>query len=111
MSSHPPAAKIFNDGMVVTNHAVALQVASAYDFAEIPTLVDVGGGTGSLIAALLESNSEMRGIIYDMKHATEDATNLLDERRLHERCEFVTGNFFQDIPKTHSCVLKSISHD
>jgi len=111
LSGQPEAAKVFNDGMVVTNHAVALQVANAYDFTGIKKLIDVGGGTGALIAALLDANSDMRGIIYDLEHAAEGANKLLGERGLHERCEFVTGDFFQEIPQTHSCILKSIIHD
>ena len=111
LGKHPNAANVFNEAMVTTNHTVALQVASAYDFTDIPTLVDVGGGTGALIAALLDANSDMRGMIYDMGHAAESANKFLGERGLLERCEFMMGDFFQEIPQTHGCILKSIIHD
>jgi len=94
LGAHPRAAKVFNEAMVSTNHIFSLQVANAYDFSEIKTLVDVGGGQGGLIATLLEKNSDMRGIICDMEHVAEGAVKLLDERGLRERCEFMIGDFF-----------------
>ena len=111
LSNHPRAAKIFNEAMVTTNHSAAVQVANAYDFSEIQTLVDVGGGQGALLAALLDANPAMRGIIYDMEHAAEGAHQLLAERDLGQRCEFASGDFFKEVPKADGCILKYIIHD
>lgn len=111
LSNHPEAAKIFNEAMVTTNHTAASQVANAYDFSEIETLADVGGGQGALLAALLDDNPGMRGIIYDMDHVAEAAHQLLAERGLGQRCEFVNGDFFKEVPQANGCILKYIIHD
>ena len=111
LGDHPEAAMVFNEAMVSTNHIAALQVAEAYDFSDITTLVDVGGGQGALLATLLEANPSIRGVIYDLDHVAEGAQQLLSDRSLGERCEFVSGDFFKDVPSTHSCILKYIIHD
>jgi len=111
LAKHPDAAKIFDDAMVATNHITALQLAKAYDFSGINTLVDVGGGKGALLATIAEANLDMRGIVYDTEYVAEGARQLLDERGLVGRCQFVTGNFFEVVPSADCCILKCIIHD
>src|SRR5207249_3353246 len=76
----------------------AVAVLKAYDFSEIRTLVDVGGGHGLLLATILKTSTEMRGILFDLPHAAAGASELLQREGVAERCAVVPGDFFQSIP-------------
>ena len=69
------------------------------------TVVDVGGGNGSLLRALLELHPEMRGIIFDLPETVRD------EASFGDRCTFVEGSFFESVPPGDVHVLSTIVHD
>ncbi len=69
------------------------------------TVVDVGGGNGSLLQALLERHPEMRGIVFDLPETVRD------ESRFGDRCTFVEGSFFEHVPDGDAHVLSTIVHD
>jgi hypothetical protein len=69
------------------------------------TVVDVGGGNGSLLAGLLAQHPEMRGIVFDLPETTRD------EAGLGERCTFVAGSFFERVPEGDVHLLSTILHD
>lgn len=69
------------------------------------TVVDVGGGNGSLLAALLERQPGLRGVVYDLPETVRD------EAALGERIEFVAGDFFEQVPEGDVYVLSTILHD
>jgi hypothetical protein len=68
-------------------------------------VVDVGGGNGSLLVALLERHPEMRGIVFDLPETVRD------ERSLGTRCTFVEGSFFESVPHGNAHLLSTILHD
>ncbi len=108
---HPEAAEVLNDGMTSVSQVEAFQVAAAYDFSGIGTLVDVGGGHGFLLATILEANPGMRGVLFDMAHAADGARELLGGRGLLERCAVASGSFLDGVPRGDACILKHIVHD
>jgi hypothetical protein len=69
------------------------------------TVVDVGGGNGSLLAALLERKPGLRGIVFDLPETNRD------EAALGDRIEFVEGSFFDGVPRGDVYVLATILHD
>lgn len=69
------------------------------------TVVDVGGGNGSLLQALLERHPAMRGIVFDL------AETVRDESGFGDRCTFVEGSFFEHVPGGDAHVLSTIIHD
>ena len=69
------------------------------------TVVDVGGGNGSLLLALLTQYPAMRGIVFDLPETVRDDTSFGD------RCEFVEGSFFERVPAGDAHVLSTIVHD
>jgi O-methyltransferase domain len=69
------------------------------------TVVDVGGGNGSLLRALLELHPEMRGIVFDLPETVRD------EAIFGDRCTFVEGSFFESVPPGDVHVLSTIVHD
>ena len=69
------------------------------------TVVDVGGGNGSLLQALLERHPAMRGIVFDL------AETVRDESGFGDRCTFVEGSFFEEVPPGDAHVHSTIVHD
>jgi O-methyltransferase domain len=68
-------------------------------------VVDVGGGNGALLVALLERHPRMHGIVFDRPETVRD------EQALGERCTFVEGNFFESVPHGDTHLLSTIIHD
>jgi orsellinic acid C2-O-methyltransferase len=112
LARDPALAALFNQAMVQLTRRTAREVARVYDFSGLPRLLDVGGGTGELIGVLLQANPAARGVIFDMPHAREAAQRHLESLGLAERCEVVTGSFFESVPgPADGILLKSILHD
>ena len=64
------------------------------------TVVDVGGGAGSLLAAILETHPGKRGVLIDQPEVQPDAARLLSARGVGDRCDFVGGSFFDPMATT-----------
>ena len=112
LEEDPEAASLFNRAMVSLTRSVAATVADAVDFAGVGRIVDVGGGLGELLTAVLRAHPLMRGVLFDMAHATQAAPVCLREAGVAERCEVVTGSFFDVLPvAADAYLLKSILHD
>ena len=108
----PTIAAIFNQAMVELTRLVSQEVVQAYDFSEMKRIMDVGGGYGQLLAAILEATPGATGVLFDLPHAMEGARRRLQAMGLVERCEFVTGSFFESVPSSADVyLLKSIIHD
>jgi hypothetical protein len=68
-------------------------------------VVDVGGGNGALLVALLERHPGMRGIVFDLPETVRD------EQALGDRCSFAEGSFFESVPHGDVHILSTILHD
>ncbi len=105
-------AALFNQAMVELTRLVAQDVAQVYPFAGLTRIVDVGGGSGELLAAILQANPAARGVLFDMDHARAAGQRHLAALGLAERCEIITGSFFEAVPgPAEAVLLKSILHD
>jgi hypothetical protein len=112
MSQHPETSAPFNQAMSEGSRRVASAVVAAYDFADVGTVVDVGGGQGALLAAILGAHAGLRGILFDLPHVVTDAQPVLDAASVVDRCETVAGDFFAAVPPGGDCyVLRRILHD
>lgn len=106
------AALLFNRAMVSLTASVASAVVQAVDFSGAESVVDVGGGIGELVAAVLSANPAMRGVLFDLSHATETANARLAAAGVAQRCEVATGSFFDGVPNGADVyLLKSVLHD
>jgi hypothetical protein len=76
------------------------RIAEAYDWSHVNAVVDVGGGAGSLLAAILERHPETRGVLIDQPEVQPDAARLLSSRGVAPRCDFVGGSFFEPMKAT-----------
>jgi hypothetical protein len=70
---HPDDAVNFNKAMADLSSGDGPTVASSYHFSRFECIVDVGGGTGALLAAILESAPQLRGVLFDMPYVVEQA--------------------------------------
>jgi hypothetical protein len=111
-AQHPDNAKIFNDAMSGMTAQANEALHAAYDFAGIKTLVDIGGGHGSLITSILRRNPDMRGILFDSPQVIEGARPVIHLSDVAARCEPVAGNFFESVPAgADAHIMKWIIHD
>lgn len=109
---HPDENRRFDRAMVSITSASAGSVAEDYDFSRFGTIVDVGGGRGTLIAQVLSRNSAASGVLFDRPHVVEGAAPLLKAHGVFERCQVVGGSFFESVPEGGDAyVLKSVLHD
>lgn len=109
---HPEENAIFNAAMASLSADVVDAVVGSYDFSGIDVLADIGGGTGSLLAAVLAANPTLRGILFDQPHVVASAKPMLERAGVAERCEIVSGSFFDSVPGgADAYLLKSIIHD
>jgi len=100
------ASALFNRFMEEVSYPDARAVVEAYDF-EGKTVVDVAGGQGVLLAAILDRNPTARGVLFNLPHVIEAI-----QGELSNRLELVCGSFFDSIPSGGDVyVLKNILHD
>jgi ubiquinone/menaquinone biosynthesis C-methylase UbiE len=112
ISQDPELADRFNTFMGGVTIRAASAVVAAYDFVGADTLVDVGGGDGSLLRAILRAYPAARGVIVDLEHVRAKAERSVAEQGLAERCAFVAGDFFANLPiGADVYLLKSVIHD
>lgn len=111
LQQHPHLAALFNDGMTRFIAGMAPAVAAAYDFRPFHTIVDVGGGHGTLMAAILQANPHARGVIFDLPITVEGAQKYMAELGLGERCACLGGDFFVDVPAGDAIILSAVISD
>jgi O-methyltransferase domain/Dimerisation domain len=110
VSEHPEVSRLVDEAMATASRIMVPAIAEAYDFSRFQTIMDVGGGNGTLLSAILNKHSRPRGILFDLPHAIEHARadGLLPEGR----SELMAGDFFQTIPPGADAYLfKNVIHD
>lgn len=98
--------QIFLEGVEAIQAAPAAALPEVYDFAGHERVLDLGGGTGSWLAAILRRYPQLQGTLFDLPEAAGVARPRLAEDPARARAEVVEGDFFQDaIPDGHDAVL------
>lgn len=106
------AALLFNRAMVGLSRPVAASVAAEVDFSGVQRVIDVGGGFGELITAILSRHPHVKGVLFDMEHAIARAHDALATAGVADRCELVAGNFFEAVPPgCDTYLMKTVLHD
>jgi hypothetical protein len=110
-AEHPAAARLFDQYMDANTSADAEAVVAAFDFSGVRTIVDVAGGRGALLTAILRRHTSARGILFNLPAVIESARGLVDGA-VSPRLELLPGDFFQGVPSRGDIyVLKNILHD
>ena len=103
---------VFDRAMTSFTASMVPALPDAYDFSPIKTLVDVGGGHGSFLAAVLQRNPALKGILYDMPQVASGANEIFQRAGVANRCSVQGGDFFQSVPAGGDAyMLKLIIHD
>jgi hypothetical protein len=111
-ADQPELAELYNQTMTSISVLTDATVVAGYDFSTYPTIVDVGGGHGPLLAAILASAPASRGVLYDLPRVVASAPSLLREHNVADRVRIAEGSFFDSIPPGGDAyVLKNIIHD
>jgi hypothetical protein len=110
-AAHPEVAARFQAGMAAVTAGVADAVASRYDFSRFPVVVDVGGGDGTLLAAILRRSPSIRGVLADLPPVIERARPVIAATGVLDRCDLHGGDFRASVPAGDAYVLKSVLHD
>jgi orsellinic acid C2-O-methyltransferase len=99
MGQHSDWSGTFNAAMGDRTRAAAAQIVASYDFSPFDTLVDVGGGDGSMISTILAAVPELRGVLFDRPAGVADGAATLRAAGVADRCEIVSGDFFVAVPE------------
>jgi hypothetical protein len=111
-AAHPAHSKIHDDAMkaMSLDHGSAIVNAIALRTGDV--VVDVGGGTGQLLAAIMAANAAANGILFDLPGVVAHAPALLNACHVLDRCTITSGSFFDDVPDGGDVyVLKQVIHD
>jgi SAM-dependent methyltransferase len=98
LASNPDAAKAFYAAQSAAAAGSAAAVVSAYDFTHASTVVDVGGGNGQLIRAILHANPGVSGVLVESLGMARKARARVHAEGLDERCEVLTADIFESVP-------------
>lgn len=104
----PEYNAIFNDNMTALSWYVGESVAAAYDFSGVSKVVDVGGGQGILLDAVLNQHEHLQGVLFDLPHVVAKEPR---SEAVASRWSAVTGSFFDAVPPADAYLIKSILHD
>ncbi|MCA9016798.1 MAG: methyltransferase [Planctomycetaceae bacterium] len=112
LPDHPDKAQIFDQAMTGIHGRETGEILEAYDFSNIKTLLDIGGGNGSNIISMLQKYPEMQGTLFDLPHVVERAQPHIAQAGLSDRCDLIGGNFFESVPAgADACFMRHIIHD
>ena len=112
LKDEPELAKAFNDAMTTVSGLTAIAVVAGYDFGRYRTIVDVGGGQGGLLAAIVAATPKARGVLFDLPEVVAEAPALLREQGVEDRVRVEGGSFFDSVPSAGDAyIIKSVIHD
>lgn len=107
LAANPSVGAVFNEGMANFSAGEFDRIVAGYDFPDSGVLVDVGGGFGGLLLAILRARPGLRGVLLDREGVV--AGNVLEP--VAERCEVVAGDFFDAVPPGDFYTVKNVLHD
>ena len=111
-STRPDESAVFDRAMTSLSRRSNAALLAAYDFGRFRTIVDVGGGNGALLAAVLAAHPDVQGVLFDQPHVVSGAASLLERAGVANRCRTVGGNFFESVPEgADAYVLRAVIHD
>jgi O-methyltransferase/methyltransferase family protein len=109
---HPEESLIHDQAMRSISAAQVSAVLKAFDFSKAGRVVDVGGGTGELLSAILGTSRSLEGTLFDLPHVVANARGVLSEAGILERVHIVPGSFLEGAPPAgDTLLLKTIIHD
>jgi SAM-dependent methyltransferase len=110
--ARPEAAAVFNSAMSSFSEQEADAILAAYDFSGMAKIVDVGGGDGTMLVAMLRRHVGLSGMVLELPAVAAEAERKLAAAGLAGRSVSLSGDFFQSVPDGADVyLLKNIIHD
>ncbi len=111
LAAHPADAAVFNAVMTQGIAWTTPALLAAYDFSGFERLVDVGGGEGALLSAILKATPRLHGVLFDLPQVVARSSEILTGD-IAVRCQVVGGSFFDSVPEgADAYVMKGVIHD
>ncbi len=102
----------FTKAMTSTSRMLVSAVLSVFSFRKFRKIIDVGGGQGFLLAAILSKYPQSEGVVFDLPGTISRAQKTIEDFHVQDRMEAVAGDFFKSVPGGGDLYLmKSILHD
>jgi hypothetical protein len=112
LAEHPHLRASFDRQMTRRLRDEVPQIVAGFDWSRFGTLVDVGGGRGHLLAAILTANPRLRGHLLDLAPTAADARQTFADAGLGDRAEVTAGSFFDPLPAgADAYLMVDILHD
>ena len=113
--SNPLYREVFNQAMSSYSSIQTAWVTDAldgYNFSNVNTVCDVGGGQGHLLCSLLVKYPHLKGTVIELDSVIKNNDLLWDEKMgVKDRCSYVGGNMFSKVPAADAYIMKMILHD
>jgi hypothetical protein len=109
---NPAAGKLFDRAMKSISARHNAAIPAAYDFSSLTKVIDVSGGQGGLLVAILKQYTTVKGVLFDQSETIDKSQYLLKTEGVIDRCERVAGDFFESVPTGgNAYLLKNILHN
>ena len=110
LANHPDQAALFQRAMIALSQGANAEAAEAYDFTGCKRVVDVGGGHGQLLSAIVTRNPHLSGVLYDLAAGIAAAKTGVGGPL--PRCDLIAGDFFEGVPEGADVyIVKKVIHD
>ncbi|MBL0137191.1 MAG: methyltransferase [Bacteroidetes bacterium] len=110
--THPEEGLNFMKAMTGSTNAAIQNVIPMYDFSSAKTIVDIGGGNGVFLMAILDKAPQATGIVFDEEYVVDETIKTIEERGFSKKCSVSAGNFFEAVTEGADIYLmKHVLHD
>jgi hypothetical protein len=107
LTQHPEEGRVFNAAMAARAQDAIAGILASYDFSGFGLIGDIGGGSGHLLRAVLDTAPGAKGVLFDLPQVLEEASGMASERLTLQ-----AGDFFRDeLPSCDAYLLMEILHD
>jgi len=111
LERNPEVGATFNRAMQAGAQG-RIELLSGFAWQDGDTVVDVGGGNGTLVIELLQRHTQLRGVVFDLPEVAVEAEVRVETAGLSDRCRVVPGSFFDEVPTGGDVyVLAKVIHD
>jgi 2,7-dihydroxy-5-methyl-1-naphthoate 7-O-methyltransferase len=109
LNNVPGSRQFLDDLMQVQHDMTSPDVAALYPWDDVNHVVDVGGGNGTLIVALLTAHPHLRGTVVDQPGPAKSANERFQQLGIATRAQAVVGDFFGEFPLPEGADVYTIS--
>jgi 2,7-dihydroxy-5-methyl-1-naphthoate 7-O-methyltransferase len=112
LTQHPHLRESFDQQMTHRFREQIPQIVAGYDWDRFSTIVDVGGGVGTLLAAILAAHPQIRGHLIELEATATAASHTFSEYHVEDRVQVTAGSFFDPLPEgAQAYLLCDILHN